>query len=190
MLQKHELQCLTDLSVTMSERSHHDRAEGYDKHNPQLECTARLHGWVVCCHNAWTYGRKAQPGMTTLALNNKSKSKACAQICVMMMPVPRNMQVRNNVPYQIVGGTPFWTRREVKDLMAYIKLALNPEDNLSLMRAINQPTRGIGAESQVKLKGWAEGQGLSLAQALFPDYQVSQIGFLAWGLWGKTWDFT
>ena len=88
-----------------------------------------------------------------------------------------SIQVRNNVPYQVIGGTPFWTRKEVKDLMAYIKLAVNPEDDLSLMRALNQPTRGIGAESQLKLKAWAEGQGLSLGQALFPDFQVSLIDF-------------
>lgn len=70
--------------------------------------------------------------------------------------------------------------------MAYIKLAVNPEDDLSLMRAINQPTRGIGAESQVKLKAWAEGQNLSLGQALFPKYQVSQTDTLAWSPWEKT----
>ena len=91
------------------------------------------------------------------------------------------MQVRNNVPYQIIGGTPFWDRKEVKDLMAYIKLAVNPEDEVSLMRAINQPTRGVGAESQAKMKAWAEGQGLSLGQALFPHYQVSQPDFLTRG---------
>lgn len=96
-----------------------------------------------------------------------------------MSPVPCSMQVRNNIPYKIIGGTPFWARKEVKDLMAYIKLAVNPEDDLSLMRAINQPTRGIGAESQVKLKSWAEGQGMSLGQALFSDYQVSQTDLLS-----------
>lgn len=64
-------------------------------------------------------------------------------------------------------------RKEVKDLMAYIKLAVNPEDDLSLMRIINQPTRGIGSESQLKLKDWAEGQDLTLGQALFPHFQVS-----------------
>ena len=85
------------------------------------------------------------------------------------------LQVRKNIPYQVIGGTPFWTRKEVKDLMAYIKLAINPEDDLSLSRAINQPTRGVGAESQLKLKAWAEGQGLSLGQALFPNFQVSLL---------------
>ncbi|KAL3143319.1 hypothetical protein ABBQ38_002158 [Trebouxia sp. C0009 RCD-2024] len=87
--------------------------------------------------------------------------------------------VRKNVPYQVIGGTPFWTRKEVKDLMAYIKLAINPEDDLSLMRAINQPTRGVGAESQLKLKAWAEGQGLSLGQALFPNFQATTAVYAA-----------
>ena len=82
------------------------------------------------------------------------------------------VQVKRNIPYQVIGGTPFWMRKEVKDVMAYVKLAINPEDNLSLMRTINQPTRGIGAESQIKLRAWAEGQGLTLGQALFPDYKV------------------
>ena len=82
------------------------------------------------------------------------------------------LQVKRNIPYQVIGGTPFWMRKEVKDVMAYVKLAINPEDNLSLMRTINQPTRGIGAESQIKLRAWAEGQGLTLGQALFPNYQV------------------
>ncbi len=81
-------------------------------------------------------------------------------------------QVKRNIPYQVIGGTPFWLRKEVKDVMAYVKLAINPEDNLSLMRAINQPTRGIGHESQAKLKAWAEAQGLTLGRALFPNFQV------------------
>lgn len=91
----------------------------------------------------------------------------CCNVCCVLV------QVRSNIPYQVIGGTPFWTRKEVKDLMAYVKLAISPEDDLSLMRTINQPTRGIGAESQTKLKAWAEGQGLSLGQALFPHFQVS-----------------
>ena len=82
------------------------------------------------------------------------------------------LQVKRNIPYQVIGGTPFWLRKEVKDVMAYVKLALNPGDDLSLMRAINQPTRGIGHESQVKLKAWAQSQSLTLGQALFPNYQV------------------
>lgn len=76
-------------------------------------------------------------------------------------------------------------RKEVKDVMAYVKLAINPEDDLSLMRSINQPTRGIGAESQIKLKAWAEGQGLTLGQALFPSYQVSNRAAMSHPLYQK-----
>ena len=82
-------------------------------------------------------------------------------------------QVRRNIPYQIIGGTPFWLRKEVKDVMAYVKLAVNPEDDVSLARVINQPTRGIGQETQLKLKEWAEKQGLGFAQALFSGHQAS-----------------
>lgn len=82
------------------------------------------------------------------------------------------MQVKRNIPYQIIGGTPFWLRKEVKDVMAYVKLAVNPEDDVALARVINQPTRGIGQESQLKLKDWAEAQGVGFGHALFSDYQV------------------
>ena len=88
------------------------------------------------------------------------------------------LQVRRNIPYQIIGGTPFWLRKEVKDVMAYVKLAVNPEDDVSLARVINQPTRGIGQESLLKLRDWAEKEGRGLGQALFTDYQVGVDFFL------------
>ena len=47
------------------------------------------------------------------------------------------LQIRRNIPFVVVGGQPFWSRKEVKDVMAYVKLAVTPEDNLSLMRIIN-----------------------------------------------------
>ena len=84
------------------------------------------------------------------------------------------LQMKRSIPFVVVGGQPFWSRKEVKDVMAYIKLAVNPEDNLSLIRILNYPTRGIGNESQVKLQKWAEAQNKTLGQALFPDYQASQ----------------
>ena len=62
--------------------------------------------------------------------------------------------------------------------MAYVKLAVNPEDDVSLARVINQPTRGIGQESLLKLRDWAEKEGLGLGQALFTDYQVCTASLL------------
>lgn len=66
----------------------------------------------------------------------------------------------------------------MKDVMAYVKLAVNPEDDVSLARVINQPTRGIGQESLLKLRDWAEKEGLGLGQALFTDYQVGIASLL------------
>ena len=66
---------------------------------------------------------------------------------------------RQGVPYRIVGGVRFYERREVKDALAYLKLLLNPEDDVSLRRVINVPARGIGKKVLEGLAGLAEGAG-------------------------------
>ncbi len=70
------------------------------------------------------------------------------------------------VPYRVLGGTAFYDRREVKDLLAYLKLTLNPRDELSLRRVINNPPRGIGTRTVEKLSQWAEQNGQPLWDAL------------------------
>jgi DNA helicase-2/ATP-dependent DNA helicase PcrA len=84
--------------------------------------------------------------------------------------------VRAHVPYRLVGATQFYKRREVKDVLAYLRLIHNSADSVSFDRVINTPTRGIGAKSQETLRGWAMQQQLSPAQALIrlatdPDCQ-------------------
>jgi DNA helicase-2/ATP-dependent DNA helicase PcrA len=73
---------------------------------------------------------------------------------------------RNNLKYNVVGGFSFYERGEVKDLLAYLKLCLNPNDSVSLLRAINTPPRGIGKTSLDNLELEARQQGMSLWQAL------------------------
>jgi DNA helicase-2/ATP-dependent DNA helicase PcrA len=73
--------------------------------------------------------------------------------------------VRYGLPYRLIGGTRFYQRREVKDLLAYLRLAQNPDDSLSLARVINVPTRGIGAKTVEQLTRWANSQELSLFAA-------------------------
>ncbi|MDY0004714.1 MAG: UvrD-helicase domain-containing protein [Polyangia bacterium] len=70
------------------------------------------------------------------------------------------------IPYRLVGGTSFYDRREVKDLVAYLKLCSNPFDELSLRRVINTPPRGIGTRTVEKLSEWAEARGKPLWEAL------------------------
>ena len=63
--------------------------------------------------------------------------------------------VRNNMPYRLVGATQFYKRREVKDIIAYLRLVHNPLDSVSFNRIVNVPTRGIGAKTLQNLQAWA-----------------------------------
>ncbi|MCY4164110.1 MAG: DNA helicase PcrA [bacterium] len=66
------------------------------------------------------------------------------------------------VPYQLIGGTRFYDRREIKDVLAYLRVVVNPADAVSLRRAIGAPKRGVGDTSLAKLEAWANAYGLSL----------------------------
>lgn len=74
---------------------------------------------------------------------------------------------RGNIPYRVVGGVSFYQRREIKDVLAYLRLLVNPNDVASLRRVINYPTRGIGAKSQELLFGFAEQTGLPLWDVMY-----------------------
>jgi DNA helicase-2/ATP-dependent DNA helicase PcrA len=74
--------------------------------------------------------------------------------------------VRRNMPYRLVGGTRFYERREVKDLLAYLRLVHNPFDSVALLRIINVPPRGIGEKTLTEFQRWAQGQGIPLYAAL------------------------
>ena len=74
--------------------------------------------------------------------------------------------MRYAIPYTMVGGTKFYDRKEIKDVLAYLRLLYNPEDSLSLTRIINVPKRNIGATTMEKVAAYAEGEGISLFEAL------------------------
>ena len=69
------------------------------------------------------------------------------------------------IPYQIIGGLRFYDRLEIKDTIAYLRVIYNSADQISLLRIINKPKRGIGAGTIAKLQQYAEQNGLSLEQA-------------------------
>ena len=74
--------------------------------------------------------------------------------------------IRYGTPYKLVAGTRFYERREVKDIVAYLKFIQNPHDSVSLMRIINIPQRGIGQQTQAKLSSRAKSIGVSQYEAL------------------------
>ncbi|MGQ9927123.1 MAG: ATP-dependent helicase [Chloroflexaceae bacterium] len=73
---------------------------------------------------------------------------------------------RRGVPYQLIGGLRFWERKEVRDTLAYLRLAANPYDSVSLTRVLNWPARGIGERTEAELTRWAASLGVPLYQAL------------------------
>ncbi len=72
---------------------------------------------------------------------------------------------RNGIPYVIVGGIRFYERKEIKDVLAYLRLIVNQRDDESLIRCINYPQRGIGDTSLERLQGFAREKNLSLYEA-------------------------
>nr|WP_286886978.1 DNA helicase PcrA [Aneurinibacillus sp. UBA3580] len=84
--------------------------------------------------------------------------------------------VKSGIPYNIVGGTKFYDRKEIKDMLAYLRLISNPDDDLSLTRIINVPKRGIGAGTVEKIAAYAARQGISMYKAI---QEVDQIGLSA-----------
>ena len=84
--------------------------------------------------------------------------------------------VRARVPYKVIGGTRFYDRREVKDMLAYVRLLANPADEVSARRVVNVPKRGIGATSVAKIGAYAAIHGMSFGQALSRAEEVGLTG--------------
>jgi DNA helicase-2/ATP-dependent DNA helicase PcrA len=93
---------------------------------------------------------------------------------------------RAGIPYVIVGGLRFYERKEVKDVLAYMRLAANPADTISLRRIINYPLRGIGETTIQKLEDFARANHLTLLQALA---RVGEIATIKAGLRDKVLEF-
>lgn len=74
--------------------------------------------------------------------------------------------IRYGIPYRIVGGQRFYDRKEIKDIMAYLRLIYQPEDRVSFERVVNVPTRGIGTKSLENFYNWQRENKYSLSKAL------------------------
>jgi DNA helicase-2/ATP-dependent DNA helicase PcrA len=80
--------------------------------------------------------------------------------------VIEEVMVKFGVPYQVVGGLKYYDRREVKDVLGYLRAIVNPDDTVALKRVVNVPKRSIGATSVAHVDRFADGEGLSFYEAL------------------------
>ncbi len=99
--------------------------------------------------------RKAQPGDFAVMYRTNAQSRILEEAFL-----------QAGLPYKIVGAQRFYGRREIKDLIAYLRLVHNPHDEVSLMRVINVPRRGIGAKTVAALRTAAQKAGLSMGALL------------------------
>lgn len=99
-----------------------------------------------------------------------------------------DMFLRAGVPYKIVGGTRFFDRAEIRDVMAYLKLVVNPDDDVSALRVINTPRRGIGTTSVRKIQSYAMEHGISFFAAA--QSCVAETGLLSAKVRSSLGDFT
>jgi DNA helicase-2/ATP-dependent DNA helicase PcrA len=89
------------------------------------------------------------------------------------------MQV--GLPYRVVGGVRFYERKEIKDILAYLRLLVNPQDLISARRVINSPKRGIGDATVASLEGFALGEGVTFLQACRRADEIDVLGTRAKG---------
>ena len=85
--------------------------------------------------------------------------------------------MNSEIPYVIVGGLKFYDRKEIKDILAYLHVIVNPHDDLHLLRIINTPRRGVGSINLNRLVQFASEQGLSIMEVITNKDLVRQLNF-------------
>ena len=74
--------------------------------------------------------------------------------------------IQNKIPYQILRGVEFYNRKEIRDVLAYLKVLVNPDDQTALLRIINTPARGIGKTTIEKVESYCKAHNISLYEGL------------------------
>ncbi|HEY0222565.1 MAG TPA: DNA helicase PcrA [Lactovum miscens] len=82
--------------------------------------------------------------------------------------------LKSNIPYKMVGGTKFYSRKEIRDLIAYLNILANSNDDISFERIVNEPKRGVGPGTLEKLRNFSVNQGKSMSSSLL-DLPLSSI---------------
>ena len=107
---------------------------------------------------------EAAPGQVAVFYRTNAQSRVFEEIFI-----------RTGLPYKVVGGVRFYERREVRDLLAYLRLLANPEDLVSLRRILNVPRRGIGDRAQACVESFAQRERITFAAALARPAEVPAL---------------
>ena len=92
-----------------------------------------------------------------------------------MSRVVEDVFVRRGIPYTVVGSVKFYDRKEIKDAIAYLRAIVNPDDEVSVKRIINEPRRGIGSTTVAHLDRYSQSQGISFFDALRRASEINQL---------------
>ena len=122
--------------------------------------TEKGRGLPIVVHEAYNEQEEAQYVLDQIALSVAGGTCRPGDCAIMYRTnaqsrVLEDAFVRAGLPYKLVGATRFYARREIKDVLAYLRLVHNPHDSVSLARIINVPARGIGAKTRSSLEEWA-----------------------------------
>ncbi len=138
---------------------------------PKRLFTHRGRGPKIVVHEAYDPDEEAQFVVDTIAglvLAGEAQPGDCA-VMYRINAQSRALEeafIRAGLPYRLVGATRFYARREIKDLIAFLRVVHNPHDSASLFRILNVPPRGIGAQTVRLLEDVARARGISLWQAI------------------------
>ena len=161
-----------------------DAAKAIIRHNPDRVdkelFTEREGGTRIAINEAYNEVEEAETVVDTIhALMLKGYRAGDCAVMYRTNAQSRAVEevfLRSNMPYKLVGATRFYGRREIRDVVAYLRLIHNPADSVSLNRVLNTPPRGIGKKTQDELNKWALKRGWQPAEALVrlgsePDVQ-------------------
>jgi DNA helicase-2/ATP-dependent DNA helicase PcrA len=112
-----------------------------------------------------------------MRMRGGAKAGECAILCrtqVQFRPFEGELRA-SGLPYVVVGGMSFFDRKEVRDIVAYLKLAVNPLDETSLLRVINTPARGVGKTSLDRVIAFATAHGISASQAFERASEIADL---------------
>src|SRR5262249_31914598 len=101
---------------------------------------------------------------TTILYRTNAQSRAIEEILI-----------RSGIQYTILGGTKFYDRQEIKDMIAYLKLVYNPKDGQAFNRVVNTPKRGIGKTSLERLESYAASRGISSIEAALEAQRIPNL---------------